>query len=337
MSDYIEIDMESECKNDSTSDSDDDKKKKPAKKSIKKKEQNVKKGPGRPRKNPKKDIIERKGIFKTPTDDDNVIEILYDMPLIIKKVIGFFKSMAASQIQILFRKDEIIMFSHDHHKKSKIRIRIDASKLNLYYCKNSLDIGCNFKDLESIMNKVDKDYISLAIISNKNMIQKNIKLIFQNHIQIDETHTIDLIGQYDHMINESEFLDENYMINFEWPGKYLKKTINDIKSMSTQVSLRQDNKNAPLEILYNSLNKKIHSKHIVTNNEKIKFNSRLDDGDNFRIDIKVDYIRPISTAHISDDIMIFADENKKFMTKAYIDNKTIEIKTLTEIIDDRVK
>lgn len=305
------------------------------KKTPSKKQPLVKKGPGRPRKIPKKEPIPRKGIVKSPLSPDYVVEFLYDSPLIIKKLVAFFKSMASSQIQILFRPTDIILYAKDHHKKSKIYIRIDAQKINHYYCKNILDIAVSAKDLESILNKVDKEYSDIILISSNGNTQKNMTLILENAIQIDENHTIDLIGQYDHLDNEHEFINEDYTIKFEWPGKYFRKTIGDIKSISTQLSISQEDNTSPLKICYTSANKKIHSEHIVKNADKIKFQSKLRDNDSFRVDVKVDYIKPISSAHIADDIIIMVDENKKFMTKAYIDNGTIEIKTLTEIIDER--
>jgi hypothetical protein len=308
--------------------------KKPRKKTVPKKTP-VRKGPGRPRKTPKKEPIPRKGTTNKPINEDSVVEFLYDMPLVMKKIVAFFKSLAAAQIQIIFRPTDIIMYAQDHHKKSKIRVRIDGSKLNQYYCKSILDIGISSKELESILNTVDKDYSSIILVSTAGNTQKNLIAILENDIQIDETHTIDLIGQYNHMDNEEEFTDENYMIQFEWPGKYFRKTINDIKTISTQISISQEDCESPLELCYTSSNKKIHSRHIVKNADKIKLRSQLSGDDTFHVDIKVDYIKPISSAHIADEIMILVDENKKFMTKAYIDNRTIEIKTLTEIIDER--
>ena len=50
----------------------------------------VKKGPGRPRKTPKKTPIPRDGISDTPQDEDHVVEFLYEQPLILKKIISSF-------------------------------------------------------------------------------------------------------------------------------------------------------------------------------------------------------------------------------------------------------
>lgn len=310
--------------------------KKPRKKNtVSKTTTATKKGPGRPRKTPKKEPLVRKGISKTPTNADDHIELLYDQPVLLKKIFQFFKSLAAAQIQIMFRPKDIIFYAEDHHKKSKIRIKVDASKLNYYYCKSALDIGVASKDLELILNKVDKEYSSVAILSAIGSTQRSITLVLENDIQIDEIHTIDLIGQYNKMENEEDFIDEGYTIKFQLPSKYFKKTIGDIKTMSSQLSITQEDMESPLVFEYLTSNKKIQSKHTVKDSNKIKLVSELAAGDSFRVDVKIDYIKPISAAQIADDVIIMTDENKAFMTKAFIDNEAIEIKTLTEIIDDR--
>jgi hypothetical protein len=137
------------------------------------------------------------------------------------------------------------------------------------------------------------------------------------------------------MENEHEFNDEDYTIKFQLPSKYFKKTINDIKTMSSQLSITQEDSDSPLVFEYLTNNKKIQSKHTVKDGNKIKLQSDLAAGDSFRIDVKIDHIKPISATQIADEILILVDENKAFMTKAYIDDGAIEIKTLTDIIDER--
>jgi hypothetical protein len=295
----------------------------------------IKKGPGRPRKTPKKEPIPRKGISKHPSLSDSFIEVVYDQPVIFKKIFQFFKALAAPQIQMIFRPRDIIMYAEDHHQKSKIRIKIDASKINHYYCKDVLDIGISQKEMELILNKVDKEYSAILLLSSVGSKHRTIDLTLENDIQIDELHTIELINPTNKMENEDEFIDENYAINFELPSKYFRKTINDIKTMSTELSITQENSISPLVFEYLTPNKKIQSKHTVKNSNKIKLKSYLEDGNSFRIDVHIEHIKPISASQIADEVTILVDEDKALMTKAFIDNETIEIKTLTEIIDER--
>ena len=295
----------------------------------------IKRGPGRPPKTQKKDPIPRRGIARNPHNTDSFVEVLYDQPIIMKKIFSFFKYVAASEIQILFRPRDIIFYAVDHNGKTKIRIRVDTEKLNHYYCRDVLDVGISQKEMEMILNKVDKDYSSIVILSDVSTTRRNLTLVFENDIQIDELHRIDLIASYNKMENEQAFIDEDYTIKFNFPGRYFKKTVGDIKAMSPQLSITQEDSESPLIFEYLTINKRIQSKHTVKDSNKIKLESNLQDGESFRVDVCIDYLKPISASQISDDITILVDENKCLMTKSYIDNGTIEIKTLTEIIDER--
>lgn len=295
----------------------------------------VKRGPGRPPKTQKKDPLPRKGIQRSPQNPDSFVEVLYDQPVIMKKIFSFFKSVAAAEIQMIFRPKDIIFYAIDHNEKTRVRVRVDAEKLNFYYCRDVLDVGISQKEMEMILNKVDKDYSSLVILSDVSTTRRNLTLVFENDIQIDELHRIDLIAAYNKMEDESAFTDEDYAIKFTFPGKYFKKTVSDIKSMSSQLSITQEDNTSPLIFEYLTENKRIQSKHTVKDSSKIKLESNLPDGESFRVDVCIDYLKPISSSQIADEITILVDENKSFMTKAYIDNGTIEIKTLTEIIDER--
>jgi hypothetical protein len=189
--------------------------------------------------------------------------------------------------------------------------------------------------MDLILNKVDKEYSSIVILSDVGSTQRNITLVLENEIQIDEMHRLELISNHKKMEDESLFTDENYTIKFEFPSKYFKKTVSDIKTMSVNLSITQEDTDSPIVFEYLTDNKRIQSKHTIKDGKKIKLESNLAPDRSFRVDVRIDYLKPISSSQISDEIRILVDENKDFMTVAYIDDGTIEIKTLTEIIDER--
>lgn len=300
----------------------------------------AKKGPGRPRKIPRNEPIPRRGIGE-PSDKNHMVEMLYDMPITIKRIISFFKALSVARVQIIFRKTEIIMYAIDHQKKNRIYVRINGKNLNHYYCKNEFNIGLVESDLENVLNKIDKDCTSIIIISEVENYQKNIKIILENNMQIDETNTINLIGTYDLLKrdevkdDEKEFLDDDYPIKFELPGKYFRKIISDVKTMSKTLSFIQNKKNEPLQFQHHSDGRKIETTYVSKDLKKIKFVSKLNDTQSFRATVNVEYLKPVSSGLIVDDVTIMVDEKKSFMTKSYIDNGTIEIRTLTEIVNNR--
>jgi len=300
-----------------------------------KKKQIPKKRPGRPRKTPLREPRPRNGIVIKPKEPTNFIEFLYDKPLIFKKLWQYFKLMAVDKIQIIFRVSEIILWCEDHHKKSKMRIKINADKVNHYFCDSELDLGMSCKNPELVMSTIDKSYTSILFLSKQGYTQKDIRIILNNEIEIDESHKIELIGEYKKISNENMFLDTDYTIKFELPGKYFKKMISDIRAFSDQITIRQDGVDEPLIFEYTKSDKKIKSYNIVRNNKMIKFESNLKEDETFNVSFKIDYVKPISSAMLSENIVIYAHESKPLMFSVLMDKGTLELKILTEIIDER--
>jgi hypothetical protein len=294
-----------------------------------------KKRPGRPRKTPLREPRPRNGIVCSPKDSGNFVEFLYDKPLILKKIWQHFKLMAVSKTQMIFRVGEIILWSEDHHKKSKMRVKINANKVNHYYCTEELDIGMTCKNPELIMSTIDKTCTSILFLSKVDYTQKDVRIILNNDLEIDESHRIELIGEYPKITDENMFLDTNYSIKFELPGRYFKKMISDIRAFSDQITIRQDSPDDPLIFEYMKQDKKVKSYHIVRNNKAINFVSTLKEDESFRVSFKIDYVRPISSALLSEHITIYAHESKPLLFSVLMDNDTVDLRILTEIIDER--
>lgn len=296
-----------------------------------------KKKPGRPRKKQPIQPKKKKGVVLSPEDAMHHIEFLYDRPLIFKKLWQFFKLMSVDKIHMAFTKNNIIIYCTDHHKKSRVRVNIDCSKVNHYYCEKDLDIGLLCKNPELIMSTIDKTYSSILFLSTKDNIQKNIQIVLKNEIEIDETHKIELIplsGEYNKSNDESDFLDEDYMIKFKLSGKYFKKMISDIKSFSEQITIRKDGPEDNLIFEYTANSKKIKSMHIIKNNDSISLRDNLGPDDTFRTSFKIDYVKSISSALLNETIEIYSDENKPLKFMVQMDD-AISITILTTIIDQR--
>lgn len=276
----------------------------------------------------------KNGIVSAPKDESHHIEFLYDKPIIFKKLMAFFKLMAVDKIHFSFTKENIFIYCKDHHKKNDIRVKIDCSKVNYYYCASDLDIGLLCENPELIMSTIDKTYNTITFLSSEENKFKNIQVILKNDFGFEESHKIDLIAQYDR-IDDAQFLDNEYALQFILSGKCFKKMISDIKTFSNQLSIRQDGKDEPLMIEYIKNDKKIKSVNTIRKTDTIKLKSNLDEDSTFRTSVKVDYIRPISNSLLSDNIQINADENKRLLFVVQMDSDIIEMRILTEIIDNR--
>jgi hypothetical protein len=258
---------------------------------------------------------------------------VFDEPIIFKKLWTNFKIIAINKLQLLFRPDEVIIYGEDHSQKSKVRIRIDASRLTHYFTREFLEVGILFKGTESIMLAIDAEYTKIAIYSELGKIHQNIKMTLSNEMDIDENRTIELISEYPRLADEEQFLDSDYTIKFELPGKYLKKMLNNIRMFSDQITVRQDSSADPLIFEYKSATKKICSMNVFKNSDKIKLRSALLEQDTFHMNFKIDYVKPISNALAAENIAIWMHETKPIMFTVLHDSGTIELKILTATVN----
>lgn len=304
------------------------------KEEVVKQELPKKKRPGRPRKNPPRQPKPRNGVVENPHSSDNFMEFLYDKPTQFKKIWAFFKMMAVEHIHMLLTPDSIKIWCVDHNKKNEIRVKIDCNKVNHYYCQEELDIYLTSKDVEWIMSTIDKTYNSILLLSEKNDTQKNLKIILNNDYEAQESHVIELSKNDGIIENDHKFLDNNYMVKFNMMGKYYKKMISDLKAITNILTIRQDSFDDDLMFEYTSNTKKINST-IICNKDKFKVVSQVDENSTFRTSFNIDHVKPISSSLLAENIDIYADEVKPLMTIIHMDNKTIEFRILTEIIDER--
>ena len=152
-------------------------------------------------------------------------------------------------------------------------------------------------------------------------------------MDVIEIHDVNLMGEYERVDCKDEFDDTSHTINFILPGKYFKRLITDIKASTIEFNIEQCSPTDYLEFNYTSTNNKTRSRYIATNAEKIAFRSSLQEGDTLCVSVCVGDIKPIAATHISNFIQLFVDEGKKFKTRSVLDDETIELITLNEIIN----
>lgn len=298
-----------------------------------------KRRPGRPPSAPKKEPVIKHGIQSVPKCEENLVEFIYDQPILIKKISGFFRLLAAENIQILFRPTELIIYTHDYEKKSHVKVTIDATKLNHYYCEAEYDIGLSCEEFERIMRKIDKHYSQIIIIIDRENINKELTVRLENSINIAEIYQIALTGRYDRInsfANAMQFSYANYPIQLTYPSDYFKRLISDLREHDKKISYVQESHDAPLKIECQSQTKKTRTEFVHQDPASLRLVSRVAPGDCFHMAIMLQNLKAISAAQLSDMITIRLDEERMFMTETIMDDATIAVTTLTEIIDERV-
>lgn len=293
----------------------------------------VKRSVGRPRLLQKIDPLPKLGIVEEPQSNDNLIELSYDNVNIFKKLFSLLKLMNVKEINIQFHTNYTKIYGIDHLEKNLINIKIEATKLNHYYCEHPINITLDPKNLDKITQKIDKNYDLFSIILKKNSYRNNLIIILNNKmLSIDESHIINLI-ENDSELNQlyDRTVDYNlYPLKFELPGKYFKKLINDISTFSDLFTIEKVNNN-PLRFIYKNINNTIKGYNICKDHAKLKLESTLTADDIFSVSIRIDYIKALSNSLLSDNIKIYADKENDIIFNLLIDNGVFEIIIYTAI------
>lgn len=309
----------------------DEKKKEP--RSHKKDVKKEKRKPGRPKKLSKKELA-FKGIIPQPNIIGNMVEFVYGDPMVMKRMWHFFKLLSAEKIQFSFSPRNIHIWGIDHHRKSRILVSLDASKMNEYYCSSNVQVCLTDKNFDAVMNRIDKSHESIQIcIPKTDLAVRNVSFTITNNI-CDEKHMIDVNSEMIDMFEQHEFYDEAYKLSFTFPGKYFKKMITDVKTLSNKLLIKQDSDSSPLVFGHMGRDNSVTTEIKFNDPKVINFVSHLERDKTFCVGLVVDFIKPIGSALANNSIVMFADEDKPFMSLIKL-NETFEVRILTEIIDSR--
>jgi hypothetical protein len=291
--------------------------------------------PGRPRKNPLRQPQLRLGLVKTPCDNENYVEFLYDNPERFKKIFSYFKSHAVNKIFITFKHNMVLFWCEDNSQKNKIRVKINCDLVNNYYCHDVLNIGVSCDHLEKIMATIDKTYSSILFLSRRDSLQNTIKIVLRDDSSSEESYVIELIEEYNTFQEIDHKFDEHkqYKLYFTLPSKKFKSMINNMSSFTDQASIELDDVDDPLNFKYTSRDNKI--RHVTSiNRNQWTLQKNFEDEETFRTSFIIDYVKAISTSLISDNIVIYVDEKKPLLFVNVIENGCIEVRTLTNIINN---
>lgn len=298
--------------------------------------QEKKKRPGRPRKKPPKEELEKLGIIKEPTSPKNVMEMVYDNPGIFKKLFAMFKHMdAKEELHVWFRQSCVKIITKDKFQANHIDITIDAKKLNMYYCGEELDICFSPGEMETILQAVDKDVHSISFCCTEERKRSELITILNNYevntqaIYRTKTYTQ---PKYEDWKEQNVNLAE-YPIRFTIPTKYFRKMITDISQISNTFSIEKEPRK-PLRISYTN-NKKIKAEIQFKEEKKIKLVCKLKANQIFKVSFKSEYVKQISNTLICDHIEIYAHTDKPLVSRLLTPDELLDIRIYTEYVDHR--
>jgi hypothetical protein len=314
----------------------------------------TKKRPGRPKKPITKKTVPKLGIVCEPSNlkavNDprlvNIFELLYDNPIMFKKIFTLFKSMFVENIRMRLEKKFIKMYAVDHTDSNQIYIKIYGDKMNRYYTNKVLEFGLGPSNIQKILQTLNKDISKVQWFTNVQYERSKIKIGLSNdEMEEDSIYTVDLdqIDEYNWSIEDEIALEEEYPLKFELPFKYFKKKVTDFKLLGDIMKIEKHGE-GPLRLSYNFTNKKGDQNTYYRNPAKLNLCSLIDQGEIFSTSVYLDYIKPLSGSLIADTIHISACVDQKLIFTALLDQdekqnkekvagtERCQIKVLTKIV-----
>ena len=300
-------------------------------------EEKKKKAPGRPRKIPQKAPDPKIGIIREPTIDDAMFELFYCNPLALGKALGFYLSLSDMPLHCKFTPNMISHLALDRHKKSKIAIIADPSKLNHYYCKpdSVIQFGVSNQYLELLVKTIDSDMTTVKWYSIEGKNDETYMDFFTPEYKVTSHETLICCGKYQ-QIDDEGFDDSDYQIKFQMRARKFKRLLAKAKSYGDQLTIRQAGADYPLMFIYSNSNGHAKSEQVYEGKDEMAFSSTMKPGEIFNISVQIKYWYPVANSAMLDSIVqISLHKEKPIMTKIVLDEGAICIKVLTAINDIR--
>ncbi len=275
-----------------------------------------------------------KGIVGEPNIQDNSLELIYDQPINLKKIFTLFKLMDIRDVRMEFNLQCVKISGSGHLKHNFINLDVDSSKLTQYYCRHNMVMVVDQKNLEKVIQKIDKSYSNIHFIAKQDSYMKELHIVLNDDAQgIKEFHTISLLESSVDLDNNlvSSLPYKSYPLSFVLPSKYFKKVIGDISHFGKDFTVER-RPGVILAFPYDSNSKTIDVNHIFTNSELFKIKCSLPDSEFISTTVRIEYIQSLATSLLSDKINIFVDKENMMVFKSTIDNETFSLILAVKIV-----
>lgn len=298
-------------------------------------EPKIKRRVGRPKLvKPQTPISVRQGIIAEPVMSDHALEMVCDDPVNLKKIFTLFKLMDTRDVRMEFNLSGVRISGAGHLKHNFINLNIDGAKLAQYYCRHNMVMVLDQKNLEKVIQKIDKSYTNLHFIAMQDSYMKELHVVLNDELQgVKEFHVISLLEASttadDNHVSSLPF--DSYPLSFVLPSKYFKKVIGDISKFSKDFTVER-RPGVPLAFPYDSNSKTIDVNHVFTNEDLFKIRSTLSDDAFLSTTVRIEYIQSLATALLSARIEVFVDSDEMMVFRATIDDDAFVLLLAVKIV-----
>lgn len=291
----------------------------------------MKRGPGRPPKKAVKTIIPHQGILNKPSNAVNVIspdqvfaiELVYDNPMMFRKLIGIYFNMKVGVVRVRFATDLLEMYCVDHFGASQLYNAIPGKTMNRYYCENIVEFGINVKAFFDVIKSITPETSRIQLTARRCNVGKKLKITTTQDViadQNEEEIDVEPVQEYDWKVKKEVEAEPNYAIQFELPFKYFKRKIMDFTKNNCDLLRIRKTEASPLHFHYEYSNRTGTSNTYYRKPELIKLKTKLNKGEIFNIGFHITHIHEMaSCCTVADQIGISCNKNSPIIFTIILD------------------
>lgn len=308
-----------------------------------------KRGPGRPRKNVPKKKLDRLGIVTSPSNAEessdpgsvHAVELIYENPIMFKKIFTLFKVYSIEYVHILFDTDRVYMYSISSSNSELILVEIFGERMNKYYLEEPFHIVLAIEKIHSIFQGIAKNFSSVIFATTRSAKHHKFWIIFNDDNEESSNYCVDLNTPENNPIEDIRSTlsrESTYPISFEMEFKALKHKVVEygnlhVKTMEIGQTIGT---NATGDTTYRvylacgTQDGQIMNQSPFNNTARINLISTFEESQ-FIAPVFLSSIKPLAGTLISDKVKLTVDEEKPLIFTADLDHDT-STKTKKRII-----
>lgn len=289
------------------------------------------KRPGRPKKVILKHQVPRLGIVLEPsnlreangTDEAYIFEVIYENPLMFKRIFGACKTIDANSVRLRFGAKELFVYACNENN-TRVYTRVLGERINSYYCGNAgLEIGLKLDPVIGVLSTMSNENSKIQISTKRRLQHEKVKIIGSNDQAKQRTEyevTVQSIPEYNWDVEAELAQEKDYPITFEIAFKEFKKLVSDAKTCGAEVIHLEKENEGYLRFSYVLSDNNGRGDVYLYDNKHIKLRSTMEAGDIFSSSVFLEHIKGLSSSLISDTIEISADPDRNMILTAYLDH-----------------
>jgi hypothetical protein len=276
-------------------------------------------GPGRPRKTKPIEVCAGNvGCCDTPKDPENVLEMVYDNPLLFKKLMALYKKYDLNELTFCFEQDRVELRLRNEKGKCTLHTTLYGRMMSRYYCAEPMVRTVKRDNLDKIFKSKDKNYPQVTFILRRDDSRSKLYImLYSEEVESQLQYTEDLIPETGAVLGPAEIPDD-YHLQFELPSGHFKKLIGDISASNAKAFNIKKDGSGPVDVGYQDVGRSDLAA-TYPNKAKINLVTQMLPDDIFNITIPIAYVKPFSDAHIGKTVKIIASKFRPFVVVSDID------------------